>query len=355
MNKFEFIVSDETLNSYGLIVKTAGINTDRFERNPIMLYMHDRDQGIIGRWENVRKENGKLMAEAVFDEGVELGAKIKHQVESGFIRSASIGIENMRYEDFDGVKTIVECDLYEISIVDIPANENAVKLFAKGRRLLNYPVHLKKDKLDDTKELRSHIIELLGLTDKATDDDIITSVKGLLEKRPSTEKEVDEAIACGLIHESDRMSFCAMAKADIAAFRLYCKGCKEKQQTDIEKLLRSYPSIRPCEAGYFTQVGRRLGVDVLRGILSVYPGNIRISEMIRLGRIDKKDWTLDQYRKYDPITLRDDPELYKRLIERETGEKYANKDLDYYRRYEPETLAENPELYERLIKQQKQH
>lgn len=84
MTKNKFTVSDETLNSYGGVILTSGINIIQFQRNPIMYYMHDRDKGVIGRWENITKEGDKLTAEAVFDEVTELGAKVKHQVESGF-------------------------------------------------------------------------------------------------------------------------------------------------------------------------------------------------------------------------------------------------------------------------------
>lgn len=79
-----FILSDESLNSYGFVVQTAGIDTAQFERNPVMLYMHDRESGVVGRWENIRKDGTKLIADAVFDESTELGAKIKKQVDNGF-------------------------------------------------------------------------------------------------------------------------------------------------------------------------------------------------------------------------------------------------------------------------------
>ena len=140
----KFTVSDETLNSYDSVVLTSGINIARFQRNPIMLYMHDRNKGVIGRWENITKEGDKLTAEAVFDDGTELGAKVRHQVESGFLRSASIGIENCKCETINGVQAIVECDLIEISIVDVPANENAVKLFKKGWKPVKTLSELKK-------------------------------------------------------------------------------------------------------------------------------------------------------------------------------------------------------------------
>ena len=36
-NMREFLLSDESLNSLGLVVKTSGINMERFIKNPIIL------------------------------------------------------------------------------------------------------------------------------------------------------------------------------------------------------------------------------------------------------------------------------------------------------------------------------
>lgn len=59
MDKISFVISDESVNSYGYIVKTDGRDTTAFERNPVMLYMHER-KTVVGRWENIRKEGNKL-------------------------------------------------------------------------------------------------------------------------------------------------------------------------------------------------------------------------------------------------------------------------------------------------------
>lgn len=344
----KFIVSDETLNSYGSVILTSGINIARFQRNPIMLYMHDRDQGVIGRWENITKEGDKLTAEAVFDDATELGAKVKHQVESGFLRSASIGIENCKCETINGVQTIVECDLIEISIVDVPANENAVRLFKKGWKPVRTLSELKKnDNADDT--LRARIIDVLGLSETVMDKDIIEHIKTLLNEPSSVEKEVEEAINNGLLLTSDRESFMAMAKGNIKAFRGYCKGRRESQKAEIKRLLdKNQNKVMPMERVTFRHIGERLGVEVLRSVLDGMHGPVRISEMINLPD-DKSRWTLEMYRKYAPDELRDNPTLYKRLVEHERGRGAVVKDLDYYRRNEPDYLAAHPDLYMQLI------
>ena len=48
MEKNTFVISDESVNSYGYIVKTDGIDITAFERNPVMLYMHER-KTVVGR------------------------------------------------------------------------------------------------------------------------------------------------------------------------------------------------------------------------------------------------------------------------------------------------------------------
>lgn len=51
--------------------------------------MHERPT-IIGRWENLRKEDNKLYADAIFDTESEKGKEVARQVEQGFLRGASL-------------------------------------------------------------------------------------------------------------------------------------------------------------------------------------------------------------------------------------------------------------------------
>lgn len=347
-----FIVSDETLNSYGCIVLTSGINTARFERNPIMYYMHERADGVIGRWENLRKDGTKLLADAVFDEGTELGRKVKHQVETGFLRTASVGLENVQYEDRDGIQTIVSCDLYEISIVDVPANENALKLYDKGRRPVTLLSQLSKPKDDSDKgarTLRVRLVDVLGLAETATDNDIVSAVKELLKDPSNAEREVEEAVQNGLISSNDRDSFTAMAKANIKAFRAYCTGRRLAQKTEIDALMeRNINKVCPQEAAVFKRVGRRMGVDVLRSILDTMPGPVKLTHMLALPS-DRSQWGLDDYRKFAPEELRDNPALYKRLVAERSGKGHGVRDLEYYRKHDPDYLAAHPDFYRQLI------
>lgn len=138
------ILSDSSLNRYGYRVLTEGINYSAFEKNPILLYMHFRDEGspywgtykAIGHWEDIRVEDGVLSAEPVFDKVDELSQTIAAKFEAGTFNAASISIrilatsgEKEYLVPGQTRETVTKCELMEASIVDIPANANAVRLY----------------------------------------------------------------------------------------------------------------------------------------------------------------------------------------------------------------------------------
>ena len=113
----------------------------------------------------------RSLGDAVFDDSTELASTVKKQVEKGFLRCVSIGIDPITTEVLNGVQTIIKSRLIEVSIVDIPSNENAVKLC---RRSGGYVYNLKELENDNTPEdLKTALIALLGLENGADDKDII--------------------------------------------------------------------------------------------------------------------------------------------------------------------------------------
>ena len=62
-----FVLHDETINTYGFRMLTAGANLEEFRKNPVMLLNHNDYTLPIGRWENIRIEGTQILAEAHFD------------------------------------------------------------------------------------------------------------------------------------------------------------------------------------------------------------------------------------------------------------------------------------------------
>ena len=146
-----FVTSDENvINKYGFRILTAGIDTTQFERNPIMYYMHNRAQWnpkgneVIGRWEGLSKQDGKLIAKPVIDSAEKLGKTIAGKVDRGFLRMASIGIQIVETSSDPKYllkgqtrPTVTKCILREISIVDEGANDNALMLYSEDGSVVN--------------------------------------------------------------------------------------------------------------------------------------------------------------------------------------------------------------------------
>jgi HK97 family phage prohead protease len=131
MNKMAktFILSDGSKqNSHGFSVDLGGLDTERFENNPVMLYSHNREQ-VIGRWLNLRVVHNRLIAEAEFDTDDELAKQVSKKVDKGFLKGASMGIiiREMR-ETADGM-VATHAELLEASIVSVPSDAGAVALY----------------------------------------------------------------------------------------------------------------------------------------------------------------------------------------------------------------------------------
>ena len=60
-------ISNETLNCYGTWVRTDGVDLSQYERNPVLLWMHERGC-VIGMVKDIRRENGEITGEPWFDD-----------------------------------------------------------------------------------------------------------------------------------------------------------------------------------------------------------------------------------------------------------------------------------------------
>jgi HK97 family phage prohead protease len=156
-----------------------------------MFYGHNYDI-VIGRWENLRIENGKLLADAVFDMKDPFAAEIARKIEEGFIKGVSVGIDIIAHSDDkqykkpgQGLPAILQSELVEASIVPVPANSSSLKL---GRLAKNLKLSAElSDKYIDLLFENNHTLNQnlnmkqialkLGLKDDATEQDILSAIE----------------------------------------------------------------------------------------------------------------------------------------------------------------------------------
>lgn len=134
-------LTDDSLNSYGSRVLTEGCDMGQYERNPVLLYMHEGGK-VIGYMKDLKKEDGQITGEPVFDCATELSRQCKKQWEVGSLRMVSIGIDVLELSEDKAhllpgqtTPTITRSRIYEVSVVDIGANDNAIVMRREGKQI----------------------------------------------------------------------------------------------------------------------------------------------------------------------------------------------------------------------------
>ncbi len=295
MAKYSFVITDESLvDADGERVMIKGIDLTRFEKNPVCLFMHGRRWSsltkriVIGKWSNLQIKGSQLHGEVEFDASDEEAAAIEKKVAGGFLKACSpryrpVAISEDALDKLPGQKglTYTKSQLIEISIVDIPSNENAVmKSMEESPDLLKY---LSKnfnpdDPADDVDPQKtpnknpqktpnknmdtaidSAIPKALGLPETASAGEIVGAINTLTKAKADAqalvqktiEDEADQlvsrAIAKGLFTEDQKDTAKSWFLKDMEAARAFVgpepakedksKGLDEGEQTKLQKFL----------------------------------------------------------------------------------------------------------------------
>jgi hypothetical protein len=206
--KYTFIMSDERVNCYGYRVLTAGIDLTVFKTNPIALYCHNRTNGReewlpVGKWSNLRKEEGKLLGDLEFDQNDEFALKIESKVENGFLNTCSIWVDVIKMSEDEAdmlpgqqYPTFTKTKLMECSIVDMPGNVGATRLSHKGTTLqlsagndAEIQDFFNQHKETKMNKLQQALIVLLALDASASEEQVADAVKALQQKAKDQEAE----------------------------------------------------------------------------------------------------------------------------------------------------------------------
>jgi len=129
-NPLEFVLSDESVDRMGDIIRAGGWDLNAFKANPIALLGHDHSS-IIGVWENVRVEGKKLMGSLkLAREGTsELVDTVRSLIDQRILKSVSVGFQPVEATPRKGGGwDFIKSALHEVSVVAVPANPNALAI-----------------------------------------------------------------------------------------------------------------------------------------------------------------------------------------------------------------------------------
>lgn len=302
-------ISNDSLNSYGFRVLTHGMDVAQYNRNPVLLYMHERGN-VVGYVKDLKVENNEVTGELMFDCASELSQRCEKQFEFGSLRMVSAGLDILETSEDASVlvqgqtrPTITKSKLFEVSVADVGANDDALVLHKDGKRIIlgrdgdcPLPLLNNNNNKQKTEEMENKTIALnLGLPETATEAEIsakIAELKAVKEQNVS------------LLQEKEKLTLArinSLVEQAIADKRIELNN---KDQ--------------------FLELGKKIGAEELEKTLKAMHPAVRLSSVIgHQGGAptgEQKFTKLSDVPAEQIATLRlENPEEYKRLYKAEYG------------------------------------
>lgn len=260
-------ISNESLNSYGTRIMTAGLDITQYQRNPVLLYMHQRGT-VIGFVKDIRKEDGEVTGELAFDEASPESIRVKKQFEFGSLKMVSAGIDILELSEDPSFlvqgqtrPTVTRSKLVEVSVVDIGSNDDALVLSKDGARLElgkdgTSPLPLignKPHKQEQHMELTQLALEL-GLPATATE----AEVKAKIAELKAAKQEADD-----LRKEKEQLTLSAITQAVEA-------GITQKR-------------IPADRKDHFITLGKTAGLEALRTTIAAMSPAQKVTAVLNRG------------------------------------------------------------------------
>lgn len=178
-------------------------------------------------------------------------------------------------------------------------------------------------------DLLQQLASILGL-DSPTEEMVIQAVKDLVSDHPSegVKEKLDNALKKRMIDEGNYDNLLEMGNKAPEALNGYLgrlevdyKAGQEKRIDDLFiENRKKFLFVRPADKLELRKLAEA-DFDQFVRIVNILPDRKLLSQEIedaRDMRAGKSSWTLDDYRKNAPEELRNNPQLYKKLIDRES-------------------------------------
>ena len=134
----------DTLDRSEEVVLPSSVNTQDFDKNPILLYQHDRDKPI-GKVTKVERRSNGIWIEAYVSKSE---PAIITKIQEGILKAFSIGFGIKDYKWVGDILYYTDIALREVSIVSIPCNPDALFQEIKSFNEKNFEKPQKEEKGD---------------------------------------------------------------------------------------------------------------------------------------------------------------------------------------------------------------
>lgn len=249
---YTFVLCDgNNKNSHGFRTNVDGISLERFRNNPVMLYGHDSYSldSVIGKWENIRIEDGKLLADAVFDTDDEMGKRVAGKVERGFLKGCSMGLHVISMVDTDEETVAEKSEILEASVCPIPSDANAVRLYDENRKELTFEqVRLQFNNQLNNQDMDKNQEKNEAAQNVAAKDAEIANLKAQLAaaKKREVDTFLSAAVQSGKISESEKTNFAKLAEGDFDTVKAIIDAKQPKATTSLKDLQAQTAATAPA-------------------------------------------------------------------------------------------------------------
>ena len=127
---FTFVLSDQSVDRMGDTIRAEGWELGQFKSNPVALFGHDHTK-IVGKWENVRVVGKRLLGTLKLAKPgtSDFIDTVRSLVEQGIIKAVSVGFQPIEATPRKGGGyDYIKSTLHEVSLVAVPANQNALAI-----------------------------------------------------------------------------------------------------------------------------------------------------------------------------------------------------------------------------------
>lgn len=193
------VASTEAEDRDGDVILNEAWDLKNYKKNPLLLWSHDIHSLPIGKITNITNKTGRLEFKAkLAKEENEFANKIAKLMEGGFLNAFSVGYLPKEY-DKKGRTSLAE--LLEISIVNVPANQEALvsreyKSFQEELKSIENELNKKKDDdkddKDDKKETKSPACRM---TDETKAECVSRKISEIMKEDPKMSQDQAVAIA----------------------------------------------------------------------------------------------------------------------------------------------------------------
>ncbi|OUI81663.1 hypothetical protein HK22_02055 [Gluconobacter sp. DsW_056] len=178
------------------IILPEGIDIEGFLRVPVVLWNHDMSLPPIGKCiELIRIPNG-LLGKVKFEDADtpyigDLAACVRKQLANGTLGAVSLTVRPTEFDhnDFGGA-TVIKSELYEFSVVAVPANQTALIIERPTYEKSIEGVNMSKSVEEKCEDIEKDIDE--EIENAGESEAIVDAIEEIIEDEKSAETEDEE-------------------------------------------------------------------------------------------------------------------------------------------------------------------